>query len=167
MLCLSNVCCPWTSLYQLSASSRSLLSLPTEMWQLKNTSQLESRSPTMHRGAGQSNQKAPQNIQFPAWPLEGELSSPTKLFKCADFATKINTLTVWNHSNSFENTHHQDPANPANVTQPLSTHVYQGKPVGQLTSVTPLHVHNNQQDLGPLLRSRPVFRDHPWQQNSS
>lgn len=124
MLCLSNVCCPWTSLYQLSASSRSLLFLPTVMWRLKNTSQLESRSPTMHRGAGQSNQKAPKTYSSPAWPVEGEPSSPTKLFKCADFATKINTLTVWNHSSSFENTHLQDPltepANPANVTQPLS-----------------------------------------------
>lgn len=68
--------------------------------------------------------ESPPNMQFPAWPLEGEPSSPTKLFKCADFATKINTLTVWNHSDSFENTHHQDPftepANAANVTQPPS-----------------------------------------------
>lgn len=63
--------------------------------------------------------ESPQNIQFPAWPLEGEPPSPTKLFKCADFATKINTLTVWNHSNSFENTHHRDLFT-ANVTQPLS-----------------------------------------------
>lgn len=57
MLCLSNVCCPWTSLYQLSASSRTLLILllPTVMWQLKNTSQLESWSPTMHIGTGWSN----------------------------------------------------------------------------------------------------------------
>lgn len=147
MLCLSNVCCPWTSLYQLSASSRSLLFLPAVMWPLKNTSQLERWSPTMHIGTVQDNQKVPKNIHFPACPLEGEHSSWTKLFKCADFPTKINTLSVWNHSNSFENTHHQDvltkTAKAASVTRPLSrpaqancSHVYQGKSMDQYQQLT-------------------------------
>lgn len=110
MLCLSNVCCPWTSLYQLSASSRTLLILllPTVMWQLKNTSQLDCWSPTMHIGTGWSNGRGRSLVYKTYSSRHGHQGAlPCTEHNCldsADLGAKVNTLTMWNHSDSFENT---------------------------------------------------------------